>query len=311
MQRMIKAGVAGAGVFGGYHAQKYAAGGGATLAGVYDPDPQRAAALAGRFGAAAFTGWEAFLDAVEVVSLTAPAAVHATLGLGALQAGRALYIEKPLAADLAGAEALCRTAEQAGLVLASGHQERETLRALGLLGPEAPRPQQLEAVREGPWSGRGGDVSVFLDLMIHDGDFALALFGEPPVGLEARGQSHHAGAADEGEAHVRFAGGGQARLRASRVAGERRRTLSLGYGAGWVEIDFLSGAITDGAGLGLPRQLPQGDPLGAAIARFLSVVRGDGPALTATGRDGLEALRLALAMEAAAGVDLRTTPSRA
>lgn len=304
MKQPIKAGVAGAGVFGGHHAQKYAQAEGVALAGVFDPDPGRAQALAQRFGARAFTELDAFLAAVDVVSITAPAAAHAALGLAALEAGRAVYVEKPLAAALVEAEALVEAAERAGVPLACGHQERESLRALGLLEPGRPRLLGLEAVREGPWSGRGADVSVVLDLMIHDLDFALALTNAEPIAVSGEARRVHSACADEARASVTFPGGCAAVLRASRAAAQRARTLWLHYGEGSVQIDFLSGEVRDAAGLGLPARLVLADPLGAAIARFAAAARGEGePGVS--GREGLAAVRAALAVERAADASFR------
>lgn len=297
MSEIMRAGVAGAGVFGGFHAQKYAALPGVRLSAVYDRDAERAAALARRYDAEPFTRFEAFLQAVEVVSIAAVATVHAELGLAALQAGRPVYLEKPLAADLAGAHALVQAAQARGLVLAAGHQERLTLQALGLLAPGAPKPRRIDAVRRGPWSGRGADVSVFLDLMVHDADFALALAGAEASRHTAHGRASASPWCDEGEVEIRFANGVEARLAASRVSDARARSLTLAYEAGAVHIDFLANSVQDGAGLGLPPQLLLADPLGASIARFVAAARGEGePAVS--GAQAVGALALMLQAEA-------------
>lgn len=295
----LNAGVAGAGVFGGFHAAKYAALEGVRLAAVYDRDGERAAILAARFGAQPFVDYEQFLMAVDVVSIAVAAVAHGPLGLSALRAGRHAYIEKPLATEVATAQALCEEAQARGLTLACGHQERLTLEALGLIGPEAPRPRRLEAVRRAPWSGRGADISAFLDLMSHDADFALRFARAPVQGISAQGRSVQSGWLDEGAADIRFADGMEAQLSVSRVADSRERTLALIYDTGLVHIDFLSNQIRDEAGLGLPDRLPLGDPLGAAIARFVAAARGEGRPV-ATGWEGLAALDLVLQAESLA-----------
>lgn len=299
MTHQLRAGVAGAGVFGGFHAGKYAAHPRARLAGVFDRDLARAQALAGRFEAEAFDDYAAFLAAVEVVSVTAAASAHGALGLGALAAGRHAYIEKPLATDAATGAALVRLAAEAGLVLACGHQERLTLQALGLLQPQGPRPRRIEALRAAPPSGRGEDVSVFLDLMIHDADFALALTGSTPERLGATVEAARNGLADAARLEIRLVSGAEALLTASRVAHSRERRLRLFYPQGLVEIDFLSGAVSDAAGFGLPPRLKLADPLGAALDRFLLSVLGEAPRPAADGADGLAALKLVLAGELA------------
>ena len=158
MKRVLRAGVAGAGVFGGHHARKYASLAGVKLAAVLDPHEERAEALAGPTGAQVFDDLDSFLDAVDLVTVASPASSHAGIALAALQRGLHVYVEKPLADSADDADALVQTARAAGRVLACGHQERAVFRAMGLLGlPE--RPLKLEAVRRGTFTGRNADVS--------------------------------------------------------------------------------------------------------------------------------------------------------
>src|SRR5579864_4993689 len=99
MKRGLRAGVVGAGVFGGHHARKYASLPGVKLAAVLDPHEERAEALAGPTGASVFDELDAFLDAVDLVTIASPASSHARLALAALARGRHVYVEKPLAND--------------------------------------------------------------------------------------------------------------------------------------------------------------------------------------------------------------------
>lgn len=289
---MLKAGVSGAGAFGARHAQKYAGLASVRLVAVHDPDQARAEALAGLHGARAFTDYTAFLDACDVVSVTAPAQAHGDLALTALEAGRPVYVEKPLAASLADGRLLVAAAERRGLALACGHQERLLLEALGLF-PGRVRPHAIEAWRLGPPSGRGEDVSCVLDLMVHDLDFALAVMGDAEV-AGAAGDAH--------DAHARlfFAAGGDARFAASRRAEARLRKLRLSYPTGAVEIDWIEGRILDDAGFGLPERLGAlcPDPLGLSIARFVEAAAGEAARPAVTGAEGLRVLELALAIDA-------------
>jgi predicted dehydrogenase len=96
-------------------------------------------------------------------------------------------VEKPIASTRAEALAVIAAARGGGLTLACGHQERLVFEVMGLLAaPE--RPTLIEARREGPWSGRGDDVSVTLDLAIHDADLACRLLDAQPVAVSARGR---------------------------------------------------------------------------------------------------------------------------
>ena len=190
----MKAGVVGAGVFGGYHAEKWATLPGATLVAVFDTDAERAAALAVKTGGEPFTDLGLFLESVDLVSIASPAVTHGALALQVLRAGKPVYVEKPLAVSLEDADAVAREASQRGLVVACGFLERVAFEAIGLL--DAPtRPSMIEATRLGAPSARNQDVSVVLDLMIHDLDLVLALAGGPPLTVEAEGSFGETGLA--------------------------------------------------------------------------------------------------------------------
>ena len=303
MTSIIRAGVIGAGVFGGYHADKYAALEGVTLGAVLDPHLDRAQAIAGRYGAAAFTEMAPFLAAVDVVSVASPAVSHAAAALAALRAGKPVYIEKPIATSLEDADAILGEASRRGLHVACGFLERAAFRAMGLFEiPEPPR--RLEAVRAGPPSPRNLDVSVVIDLMIHDLDLALALTGADALAVEAEGACVANALLDEVTAEVNFDDGFTAVFRASRVAPQQERTMRLVYPSGEVVVDFLTHSFANTTPYLLNAdydETPAGkDRLGASIAAFLAAVRGGGAPL-ANGLDGVKALDLALAVEQAVG----------
>ena len=303
MRQPLKAGVAGAGVFGGHHARKYASLPGVELRGVYDRGTGRAVALAESLGAPSFHDLEAFLSELDVVTIAAPGVTHMELAWAALEAGVHVYVEKPLASTVQGARALTARAEAAGLVLACGHQERAVFDAMGLFtAPE--RPLRVEAVREGAWSGRNADGSVVLDLMIHDLDLALSLAGGEPVQVEGGSEVSHGPFPDRAHAEIEFRGGMTAHFEANRDAPERRRTMRLVYPSGIVEIDFLARTFSNGAGFPLEAgfaETEQGrDPLGASVSAFVAAVRGEAPRPLVTGEEAAAALRLALQVEHAA-----------
>ena len=299
MVQTLKAGVAGAGVFGGYHAKKYAQLDGVVLAAVFDLDIERARSLAEPLGARAFDDYGAFLHAVDAVTVATPAVAHAAPALAALLAGKHAYVEKPLAVTASDAAELVAAAEAGDLVLAVGHQERVVFTAMGLFDlPDA--PLRLEAVRRGPPSPRNLDVSTALDLMVHDIDLGLAL---------ARAQANKvtaSGTADTLIAEVLFSDVFEARFEASRVAPERHRTMKLAYPTGEVEIDFLTRAFRNTTGFPLLEDFadtPAGrDQLGASVQAFLDAATGKAPRPAVTGVEAQAALNLALAADRAAGV---------
>jgi len=301
MGKVLRAGVIGAGVFGGYHAQKYAALPGVSLAGVYDHHAVHAAALAARCGGAVFQSADALIAAVDIVSIATPAVAHADPALAALQAGKSVYIEKPLAADPQDAARIAELAAGRGVVAACGFLERAALQAMGLFDvPEAPK--LLEAVRTGPPSSRNLDVSVVLDVMIHDIDLALALAGAAPAMVEADGAAVANTTLDRVDAEAEFDDGFVARFRASRVAETRERTMRIVYPSGEVRVDFLTHAFSNTTPFALDPNFEATpaakDKLGASLAAFVAAVRGERARPLATARDGVRSLELALAIEA-------------
>jgi predicted dehydrogenase len=293
---LIKAGVIGAGVFGTFHARKYASLPGVTLTAVFDPDADRGARLGGDLGATAFTDLDAFLDAVDVVTIASPADTHTAMATRTLQAGRHAYVEKPLATKISSGATLVDLAQARGLVLACGHQERLVFAAMGLLQtPQA--PIRLESVRRGTPNDRNRDVSCVLDLMIHDLDLGLTLAGDRGWDVSA------SGGFDAARAEVRFAGGLIGVFEASRIAPARERTMRIVYPSGVVEIDFLKPAFDNGTAFALNEAFastPDGrDPLGASVNAFLAAVRSDADRPAVTGAEGLRALMLAMDVERA------------
>lgn len=298
MEKVLKAGVVGSGVFGGFHAKKYAEMEGVELAGIFDVDPARCQALADGLGVTAFGDLETLLAACDIVTVASPATTHAAAALACLKAGKSVYVEKPLATSLEDADHLIAEAAKRGLVLACGHQERVVSRAMGLLDiPE--KPLLLEAVRKGTPSPRSQDVSVVLDLMIHDIDLALSLTDAEPLAVEAEGDE------DAIRAEATFGDGFTAIFTAARNAAARERTMRIVYPSGVLEIDFVTRAFKNSTPFPLNEaftETPAGrDPLGTSVAGFVAAVRGLSPRPVVTAEEAARALDLALAVEQAAG----------
>ena len=303
MADRLRAGVIGAGVFGGHHARKWANAEDARLTAIFDSHPERAQLLADRVGGQAYADMAAFLDAVDVVSVTTPATSHGAVTLRALQSGKHVYVEKPLAVTPGEADAIVAEAARRKLQVACGFSERVAIEASRLL-ESIEEPRLIEATRHGAPSPRNQDVSVVLDLMIHDIDLALCLvFGEP-LTVECDGVAGESGLLDSAVAEVTMTSGPIAILNASRVADRPQRSVILTYESGKVEIDFLKGTMNNLSRLDLDQDFAAAsvmlDPLGYSLERFAQAVGGRGP-LVADARDGARALDLALAVEQAAG----------
>ena len=298
MTKLLKAGVVGSGVFGGYHARKYAEMDGIELVGIYDLHPERCFDMANQYGAEAYGDLDDLLKVADIITVATPATTHARLALQCLGAGKSVYVEKPLATTLEDADRLIQAAARAGLVLACGHQERVVSQAMGLLDiPE--KPLRLEAVRKGTPSIRSKDVSVVLDLMIHDIDLALALTDAEPFTVEAEGD------VDEITGEASFEDGFTAVFTAARNAEARERTMRIVYPSGVLEIDFVTREFKNSTPFALNEaftETPAGrDPLGTSVQGFVNAVLGKSPRPVVTGEEAARALDLALAVEQAAG----------
>lgn len=295
----IRVGVAGGGAFGRNHIRKLQAASGVKLVGVYDLSADSRAAVESELGVTTYDDLDLFLSGLDALVVAIPASAHMRVAVPALEAGCHCLIEKPLAATASGSQQLVELATAKGLVLQCGHQERYVFGAMGLLDV-AEVPQTLTAAREGLPGPRGTDVSITLDLMVHDLDLARQLFKADPVEIAATHLAGERGRADAIEARLTYAGGRKARFVASRVAELRNRTMQVGYKAGTLDIDFIAKTFKDGAGLGLHADFAQRmpDSMAAATADFLAAIRGEKP-VRITGADGAAAVALAEAIDLA------------
>lgn len=304
MSKKLRAGIIGSGVFGGYHAGKYAASDDVDLTAIYDVNNAAAQTLAQKHSASGYSGLDAFLEHVDIVTIASPAASHFGNASRALKAGKSVLIEKPIAQTPGQAQILIDLAKERDLVLAVGHQERLVFQAMGLYDtPE--KPTRIEASRMGPWSVRGSDVSVTMDLLIHDADLVLSLFGGGDVNvLNANAKSVHTTLPDEITAHIKI-GTGEAVLTSSRICEQRDRKMKIEYPSGIVSIDFVARSFEtttpfqinkNFAGTEIGR-----DPLGANVYAFIDAVLGKRSAPVVDGPAGLRALNLVKAIDSAAG----------
>lgn len=191
-RRPLRAGVVGVGRMGRHHARVYAQLADTTLVGVVDNNPERAETIAEQYGAKAFGSVEQLLKAgVDVVSIAVPTTYHRAAAEPLLAAGVACLIEKPLAGDAVEAQKIKDAAERAGAVLMVGHIERfnPIMRALRKeTGGQPIIPRFMEISRVSPMTFRSVDVSVVMDMMIHDLDVVIMLMdGKEPTEVHASG----------------------------------------------------------------------------------------------------------------------------
>lgn len=232
----LRIGVAGAGYFGRFHALKVAASKRVTLSGVYDLDPARAATVATEVGAGAM-GFEQLVAASDALVIAAPADVHYALAGAALRAGKHVLVEKPIAATLEEADGLAALAAAGGLVLQVGHLLRYSAEHKAIR-ERMQRPLYIDCVRIAPFKPRGTDVSVILDLMIHDLDFVLSLVDSPIASVDAVGAPVASEHEDIANARVRFENGCVATITASRISLKTERKMRLFSQEGYMSVDF-------------------------------------------------------------------------
>lgn len=303
MDHKLRVGVIGAGHFGRFHAQKVAAAPRAELIGIHDAETARAETVAAETGTQALP-LDALLAAAEAVVIAAPAGAHHGLAMTALGAGKHVLVEKPIAATLAEADAMIALAAAKGVVLQVGHLLRYTAEHTAI-SARMTRPFYVECVRIAPFKPRGTDVSVILDLMIHDIDLVLSLVDSPVIGVDAIGAAVASDHEDIANARIRFANGCVASIVASRVSLKAERRMRLFGEEGYLNVDFAARRLTAiGRERGVPLPMLEGgrleevtweehDALAAEHASFAAAVL-DGTPVLVDGAAGRRALDVAL-----------------
>jgi predicted dehydrogenase len=308
----LRIGVIGAGHFGRFHALKIAASPRAALAGIHDLDPDRAIRVAAEAGNAPTLPLDALLAAADAVVIAAPADAHFELAERALLANRHVLVEKPLAATLAQADRLATLARQTNRVLQVGHLLRYSAEHEAI-SARITRPLYIEATRIAPFKPRGTDVSVILDLMIHDLDLVLSLVDSEIESVDALGAAVSSQYEDIANARVRFANGCVATITASRISLKTERKMRLFSEEGYCSADFVARKLTMiGREHGIPVPGTDGflleevdwedhDVLEAEHAAFVAAILDGAPVIVdaAAGRRALAAaLAVAASMEA-------------
>jgi predicted dehydrogenase len=307
--------VVGAGALGFHHVRILREMEGATFVGFHDARPERADQVSKELGVRAFADVASLIDECEALTIVVPTPFHHEVAREALERGRHLLIEKPLTRTLAEADELLAIAKRTGALIQTGHVERFNRAIRGALA-YVDRPRFIESDRLAPFSPRGADVAVVLDLMIHDIDLILTLVGEHVDQVHAVGVPILTSFVDIANARMVFSSGAVANITASRVSRERMRKIRIFQPSGYLSLDLASG---DGEFYRLKRELdfaelaraplaleafveriainaPEGEPLRLEFESFLSAVQGRAP-VTVSGRDGRDALDVALRIQ--------------
>ena len=279
--KRIRVAVAGCGEFGRNHARVYREIESAELVGVFDIDTARASAFAQECNTRAFSSLEQMQGQVDAATVAVPTVAHAEVGCALMQLGIDVLVEKPIAKDLADADALLAAGKKYARILQVGHVERFNPAVLAV-EPIINRPLFFEVHRLGVFTPRSLDVDVIYDLMIHDLDILLALVGEEVIEVKAVGIPVLSDKVDIAHARLEFAGGAVANVTASRVSTERVRKVRFFQQHEYISLDY---ARRDALRVGVKRPGPQPEfafeklpsaavePLRAELEAFLDVVR--------------------------------------
>jgi predicted dehydrogenase len=300
----VRAAVIGTGYLGQFHAEKYAAHPGVELVGIVDTDKERAELIGKKCSAPFFTDHRQLLGKVDAASIVTPTGSHFEVSRDFLLAGSDVLIEKPITTTLAQADELIATAKQTGRLIQVGLLERYNPAVLAL-APLVTKPLFIEARRLSTFKTRALNVSVVVDLMIHDIDIIFSLVKSPLKSLAAAGASVASQFADIANARLEFENGCVASITASRMAQKDDRTLLVVQESGPIYVDFVNRSLTQmqpkgrvdgGDALGMEektRTFEKADALAHEIADFVkSVSTRQQPVVS--GQVGREALETAL-----------------
>ncbi len=298
----LRTAVVGVGYLGRFHAQKHRALDSVELVAVCDRDSERARAVAAEVGTTAVTDHRELLGKVDAVTIAATTAEHFALTRFFLEHGVHVLVEKPMTRTSAEAAVLTKLAAERSLKLQVGHVERFNP-ALVAARETLTTVRFIECHRLAPFKGRGADVNVILDVMIHDLDVILSLVSSKPSSASAVGIPVLMDDIDIANARIEFANGAIANVTASRVSTTPQRRFRVFQPNQYVSIDFGNGEVRRVTKDGEWREgatplreetwnLEKGDALLAETKAFVDAIVADQPCVV-SGADGVAALELA------------------
>ena len=298
----LRTAVVGVGYLGRFHAQKHRLLDSVELVAVCDRDSERSRSVAAEVGTTAVQDYRDLLGRVDAVTIAATTAEHFALAAFFLEHGVHVLVEKPMTRTSAEAAILTKLAEKHRLKLQVGHVERFNP-ALVAARETLTTVRFIECHRLAPFKGRGADVNVILDVMIHDLDVILSLVDAQPSNVSAVGIPVLMDDIDIANARIEFANGAIANVTASRVSTTPQRRFRVFQPNQYVSIDFGSGEVRRVTKDGEWREgaiplreetwnLEKGDALLAETEAFVDAIVADKPCVV-SGADGLASLELA------------------
>jgi predicted dehydrogenase len=307
-----RVGVVGAGSLGFHHIRILRDLPGVTLSGFAETRAERAREVEKELGVKAYSSLEQLLDVSDAVIIVVPTSAHFSVASAAIERGKHVFIEKPITTTLEEADALLELARRKSVLVQIGHIERFNQAVRAAL-PHVNKPRFIDSERLAPFSPRGSDVAVVLDLMIHDIDLLLTLVGSDAKEISAVGVPVLTPMLDIANARVTFTSGAVANITSSRISRERKRKIRIFQQSGYLSLDLAAGtgeffrlrsdidptevrsapaditAFVDRIKL----EAPAGEPLKLELESFVAALTGSGPVVV-TGEEGRLALGVAL-----------------
>lgn len=235
---MLKIGVIGAGHLGKFHLNNWMEMEGVELIGFCDTDDANAASVIEKYKLKRFASPDELLDHCDAIDIVAPTTFHFELCALALRKGKHVFVEKPLTNTMEEAKSLLKLAKESNVKFQVGHIERFNP-AFASLRDYALEPMFIEVHRLAQFNPRGTDVSVILDLMIHDIDIILHLVKSNVSYISANGVSVLSDTPDIANVRIEFDNGCVANLTASRISMKKMRKMRLFQKDAYIGIDFL------------------------------------------------------------------------
>jgi len=235
----LKVGVIGVGYLGKFHAEKYARMEHVDLVGVVDTNPYKAQKISDKLNTHPYFNYQDIIDKVDAVSIAVPTPDHYRISQAFLTHGVDVLIEKPMTVTLQEADELIKTAEAQGLIIQVGHLERFNP-AVVALKDIIKKPAFIESHRLSVYKDRCADVSVVLDLMIHDIDIITNFVCSDIKQIHAAGVSVISGYTDIANARLEFDNGCVANVTASRISRRNERKIRLFQKDAYISVDFAN-----------------------------------------------------------------------
>src|ERR1700722_1810450 len=236
---MLKVGVFGVGHLGKFHLNNWKEIKTAELVGFYDPNDTVAQEIASKYQLARFTSPEHLMDACDIVDIVAPTPIHFALCEMAIRKGKNVFVEKPLANTMEEARELVKLVRESNVKLQVGHVERFNPAFLAVQSIPL-NPLFIEVHRLAQFNPRGTEVSVILDLMIHDIDIILSLVRSEVHSISASGVAVMTETPDIASVRIEFHNGCVANLTSSRISMKKMRKMRLFQKDAYIGIDFLN-----------------------------------------------------------------------